>query len=157
MNEQSPYRAPQVSTAVREHHSKLHPATRTLRLLNLLIDSVAIVGLGVGATVMVLLVLPSDEQRAEVYDIMGNALLGLPFFYYFGMEAAFGRTLGKFLTWTRVVDKLGRKPTLLAIAGRTLCRFIPLEAFSFLQKNSGLHDTLSGTRVVLAMRPEEQE
>jgi uncharacterized RDD family membrane protein YckC len=129
-----------------------------LRILNLLVDSVVIVGLVIGATGLLFCVQPShEEQRTALDNILSNAVVGLPIFYYFGMEAAFGRTLGKFLTGTRVVDKLGHKPTLLAIAGRTLCRAIPLEAFSFLQKNSGLHDTLSGTRVVLAMRPEEQE
>ncbi|GAB5558329.1 MAG: hypothetical protein SchgKO_25420 [Schleiferiaceae bacterium] len=69
------------------------------------------------------------------------------FLYYSLMEHFFGKTIGKFLTSSKVVDANGEKPTFGRAAGRTLARFIPFEAFTFLGDN-GLHDSLSKTRVV---------
>ncbi|MEM6265057.1 MAG: RDD family protein, partial [Bacteroidota bacterium] len=64
-------------------------------------------------------------------------------------EAAFGKTPGKFVTKTQVVNKDGGKPTPGQLIGRTFARFIPFDAFSFLASNPvGWHDSLSKTRVV---------
>ena len=67
-------------------------------------------------------------------------------------EAVFQRSPGKFLTGTKVVNESGGKPTFGQILGRSLCRFIPFEAFSFLFGDSsrvvGWHDKFSGTLVV---------
>lgn len=66
------------------------------------------------------------------------------FLYYFGCEAVFGRTLGKAVNGSFVVFERGR---VLSALGRTLSRYIPLEALSFMGKHEGWHDTLSGTTV----------
>lgn len=66
------------------------------------------------------------------------------FIYYFACEAVFARTLGKAVNGTFVVYERGR---VLSALGRTLSRFIPLEAFSFIGKHEGWHDTLSSTTV----------
>jgi uncharacterized RDD family membrane protein YckC len=69
--------------------------------------------------------------------------------YYSVFEAAFGKSVGKFITQTTVVTENGEKPSFVNILGRNLCRFIPFEAFSFLgSKASGWHDSISKTRVV---------
>ena len=55
--------------------------------------------------------------------------LVLVFLYYFALEAAFGRTLGKLVLGLRVVRTDGGRPSVLAIAVRTLLRavdFLPL-------------------------------
>ena len=71
------------------------------------------------------------------------------FVYYFLSEALGQRTLGKLITGTKVVTVNGTKPTLGAIAMRTLCRFVPFEPFSFFTRNpGGWHDKWSGTIVV---------
>ena len=66
------------------------------------------------------------------------------FIYYFACEAVFARTLGKAVNGTFVVFERGR---MISALGRTLSRFIPLEAFSFMGKHEGWHDTLSSTTV----------
>lgn len=69
--------------------------------------------------------------------------------YYAIFESLTGRSLAKYITKTKVIDLNGEKPDLLTILVRTLCRFIPFNAFSFLFYNgSGWHDRLSNTKVV---------
>jgi uncharacterized RDD family membrane protein YckC len=72
------------------------------------------------------------------------------FVYYAGFEAAFGRTPAKWITRSSVVTTAGLKPRVTQILGRTLVRFVPFEAFSFLSGRfpRGWHDRWSGTRVV---------
>jgi hypothetical protein len=104
-----------------------------------------------------------------VIDLCANQVLVFGAFYYLGSrlpapvylfmyyaicEAATGRTLGKLITGTRVVTIRGERPPIKAIALRTLSRFVPFEAFSFLNGNTtGWHDRWSGTRVVRVRRP----
>ena len=56
-----------------------------------------------------------------------------------------GRTLGKFITGTKVVSADGETPTASQIVGRTFCRMIPFEAFSFARETCpvGWHDKFS--------------
>ncbi|MFP9098772.1 RDD family protein [Flavobacterium sp. RHBU_24] len=69
--------------------------------------------------------------------------------YYGLFETLLSRTPGKFITDTRVVMADGSKPGNNVILIRTLCRQIPLEAFSFLfMPPMGFHDMLSKTLVV---------
>ncbi len=70
------------------------------------------------------------------------------FFYYVILEAAFSKTIGKFITKTKVVKEDGSKPGFVTIMGRTLCRIIPFEAFSFLGNSTGWHDRFSKTLVI---------
>ncbi|RPJ77464.1 MAG: RDD family protein [Alphaproteobacteria bacterium] len=80
-----------------------------------------------------------------------NYLIGFIaiFIYYSTFEALTGKTLAKFITRTKVINESGSKPNYKEILLRTLCRFIPFEAFSFLgDDNSGWHDQLSKTRVI---------
>jgi uncharacterized RDD family membrane protein YckC len=73
----------------------------------------------------------------------------LLFIYYVLMEGSTGRTIGKYITKTKVVNEKGEIPGFKTIFLRSLCRFIPFEAFSFLGQNSlGWHDTISKTKVV---------
>ena len=68
--------------------------------------------------------------------------------YYFVMELLWGRTLGKFLTGTFVVDIDGQTPRFKVLMIRTLSRLIPFEAFSCLSESRGWHDRFSATYVV---------
>ncbi|OXG09556.1 RDD family protein [Flavobacterium araucananum] len=68
---------------------------------------------------------------------------------YLVMEWFFGRSFGKLMTGTIVVDKNGIKPGFDVIFIRTLCRLIPFDPLSFLGKSGRLwHDSLSNTYVV---------
>ncbi|HRO99250.1 MAG TPA: hypothetical protein PLN54_07425 [Flavobacteriales bacterium] len=70
------------------------------------------------------------------------------FVYFFSTEVVFLRTLGKVATGTFVVVERRR---MLTILGRTLLRYIPLEAFSFLGRHTGWHDEFSNTSVRRAL------
>ena len=85
--------------------------------------------------------------------------LGALFAYYIFFESLLGKTIGKSITGTKVVRTDGTKPHFWQICGRTLARFIPFEAFSFVAygrfPTKGWHDRLSGTLVVpKTMTPE---
>ena len=66
------------------------------------------------------------------------------FIYFFANEAVFGRTLGKAANGSFVVFERRR---VLSVLWRTLSRFLPFEAFSFIGRSEGWHDTLSSTTV----------
>ncbi len=69
--------------------------------------------------------------------------------YYSTIEAMTGRSIGKYITKTKVVNEQGKKPGYGTILIRTLCRFIPFEPLSFLgSDDSGWHDRISKTRVI---------
>ena len=74
---------------------------------------------------------------------------GMFFAYYVFFEMTWGRTPGKFLFGTVVVNEDGGKPTLGQVLGRTAARFIPFEPFSCFGER-GWHDSLPKTRVILA-------
>jgi uncharacterized RDD family membrane protein YckC len=81
----------------------------------------------------------------------GQYLLGatILLIYYIPQEALFGRTLGKLVTGTMVVNEEGGKPSLGQVVGRTFSRFIPFEAFSFFVSSArGWHDSIPRTYVV---------
>ncbi len=75
------------------------------------------------------------------------------FLYYFIFEALFQRTPAKWILGNKVVNAVGERASLSAIAKRTLIRFIPFEPFSFFTgENSGVHDRWSRTYVIKAKR-----
>jgi uncharacterized RDD family membrane protein YckC len=91
------------------------------------------------------------QRGLEVIRSVPNFVLGLIVIvtYYVFFEGLWARTPGKLVFGTIVVTESGHKPSLRKIAIRTLCRFIPFEAFSFLGA-LGWHDSLSRTRVIRA-------
>lgn len=75
--------------------------------------------------------------------------------YYIPQEALWGRTLGKLIMGTKAVNEDGSELTFGPALGRTLCRFIPFEAFSFFGGNGrprGWHDTIPKTKVISVRR-----
>lgn len=69
--------------------------------------------------------------------------------YYVSFETLFGRTVGKFVTQTIVVDENGEPANHQTILIRTLCRLIPFYEFSFFGiPTRGWHDSISKTFVV---------
>lgn len=125
------------------------PAPRGTRFVNCLIDQFALAGLSFATGIALIAV--AGEKGVELLDEPYGTLFSLAsfFFYYFVMELAFGRTVGKFITGTKVVRADGSHPSAGQIVGRTLSRIIPFEAFSFFSSPCvGWHDSLSGTRVI---------
>jgi uncharacterized RDD family membrane protein YckC len=113
------------------------------RFANYIIDAVIyyilVIVLGAAITIGT----GSELGTLEAYVVT----FGVMFFYYFGMEAAFGKSIGKFITGTRVLNDDFSKPSAGTIAKRTLCRFIPFEPFSFFG-DAGWHDSITDTVVV---------
>lgn len=146
MDDMSPYQATQ---SVLDDHSKVEPASKWLRLVNLLIDYVAFWVLGLVVGFVVIYVFGSES--VDWLEGVSGFVIGLiiPLVYYIILEGATGRTLGKLVTGTRVVNETGGSPSVAQILGRTLSRFIPFEAFSFLGEDGrGWHDSIPGTYVI---------
>jgi uncharacterized RDD family membrane protein YckC len=124
---------------------ELEAAGMGSRLINYLFDLLGIMLLTfLIGTLLGLLGL--DALLVEENSLLMGFLIVLA--YYTLLEGFTGRTLGKFITGTYVVTDEGLKPSFPTILGRTLCRFIPFEAFTFLFSSIGFHDRLSHTRVV---------
>lgn len=125
-------------------------ADRGLRFANLLLDYIGIIAFIFVIMLTAFLVGAIDEADLE-NEAFANLFCYASMFSYYVLCEYFlkGKTLGKFVTHTRVVTLDGEQPTLLTIIGRTLCRFIPIEPFSFLgSRLSGWHDRLSKTMVI---------
>lgn len=70
------------------------------------------------------------------------------FIYLFSMEyLTKGRTIGKYITGTRVLSSDGTQPTLQDYFIRNISRLVPFDSFSFFGYN-GWHDNWSNTRVI---------
>lgn len=144
----NPFTPPQVdltqTPSLKRHYGD---ATKGQRVLNVMLDYVGFLLFSVFIGVLGGL----TEATQKAFSALPEQLFGLLviFFYYVILEATTGRTLGKLITGTKVVRDNGEPPGLLRVMGRTLLRFIPFEAFSFLgSSDRGWHDRGSGTRVV---------
>ena len=128
-----------------------HLASTGTRLANFILDRIGFFL----ALIIMFKVLPALNRIAVgVSGSTSSAFIVLPFLllipgYYILFEYLFGKTPAKFLTKTKVVTKHGKKPGFWNIVGRTLCRFVPFEPFSFLGSRAvGWHDSISATYVV---------
>jgi uncharacterized RDD family membrane protein YckC len=83
----------------------------------------------------------------EPYNF-GWFFFGVQFVYYTLFELAFGRSIGKFLSYSKVVNMQGKKPNLLATLIRSAIRLTIIDAFFIPFLNKTLHDYLSKTIVV---------
>jgi uncharacterized RDD family membrane protein YckC len=131
-------------------------ASRGQRFLNLVIDLFVqyIIGSSIGATIVLVAEISTNYTLSnwlDSLDRMSKFFIGLLILaiYYYLTEMYFSRTIAKYFTKTLVVMKDGSKPNAYTIIKRTLCRFIPFEAFTFLGSNArGWHDVFSNTYVV---------
>ena len=108
------------------------------RLVNYSIDTIV-----TSVLVLILVQIPVDFIQSAGFPIL------LYFLYYFGMELAFNRTLGKLITHTQVISVKNNRPQLIHILARTILRLVPFDAFSYLMgSEQGIHDALSQTKLV---------
>ncbi len=132
-------------------------ASGTKRFFNMIIDYIVFYILATVFVFMSALVgaMFFPEETAGVFD-EGNqsqfwmyVLIYMSYvLYYTILESATGRTIGKLITGTRVVDKAGKVPALGVIFRRSLSRIVPFEAFSFLGNARGWHDAWTDTWVI---------
>ena len=123
-------------------------ASQGARFANYLIDQVGQVMVGALLGVAAALgAVPLSEEPGPLTNLAFGAVSAL--LYYVPLEALTGRTLGKLITGTRVVTETGGPPDVATVLVRTLCRFVPFEAFSFFGTPCvGWHDSWSKTRVI---------
>lgn len=145
----NPYQAPAARIAEQEFRA-IVPAERWRRFVNSLIDYVGVVAVGI--IVGAIIGAAGGTDAIDGLQSPGMEYLtgfGIMLIYYVPLEALFGRTLGKLVTGTKVVDENGNPPTWGKAFGRTLCRLIPFEAFSFFKSDArGWHDSVPKTYVV---------
>ena len=135
-----------------------HRATKWARLANIVIDRIVfnllffVLGL-IGGIMdrifgMYYFVKFFDQlaDLGRVTDIIITSILF--FFYIFLIEySTKGRSLGKFVTGTKVMMTDGSEPTVRDYLIRNISRLVPFDALSFLGEN-GWHDSWSDTRVI---------
>ena len=118
-----------------------------IRFLNFIIDFfvwlilATIIGFIIG-----LFVQTTDQGIIQIFGYI--LILGTFIGYYAIMEIKFQKTIGKFITKTKVVKMNGERPENSDIISRTFCRLIPFDRISFLFVKNGIHDFLSKTKVV---------
>ncbi|MGD8642442.1 MAG: RDD family protein [Gammaproteobacteria bacterium] len=144
----NPYKPPESDTRVATNTDDIVVVSRWLRFANFLIDYVMQILLAIAFTLAV--ATAGGEIALAKLDNIPDVVFGLAamLVYYVFMETLFSRTVGKFVTGTKVVNEDGGQPTFGQIIGRTFARMIPFEPFSFFSENArGWHDSLPGTYV----------
>lgn len=129
---------------------KLVAAEKGKRFANLLIDYVGML-LFLFVVMFVLDFIGLLSMDAMENGFAGNVVSWITYVVYYALFESLtnGKTLGKYVTKTRVVNYEGYQPELSSILGRSLARIVPFEAFSFLgQKMTGWHDDWSKTFVI---------
>jgi len=134
------------------------------RLANYVIDYAVqfAIALLLGVVVALLTHLDINGPYHYIQNMSGveEYLLGyiISFIYYFTFESVTdGRTLGKYITGTKVLTWYGERPSPGRIAKRSLCRLIPFNHFSFLaERPLGWHDSIPDTVVVDIKRYKEE-
>lgn len=121
-------------------------ASKLIRFINFILDAIAF------QIIFVLHVFIFDGWL-EILP-KGSALpnflyfIFLYFLYNLIFEFAFGSTIGKLLTGTKVIGYNETKPNVKTLIIRNICRLIPFDALSFIIGNTGWHDSISKTTVV---------
>lgn len=121
--------------------------TSWTRLIHFIVDLIGFFLTAMILSLIVDLFIPTSDQTT--IGLIGYLLMLVSFFlYYVFMEYKYQKTIGKFLTKTKVVMSDGRKPELNEIFIRTACRLIPFDRLSYLFTRNGFHDRLSNTTVI---------
>lgn len=150
-----PYRAPTTDSVDRfEKWGALPSASRTQRFANMTVDTCVWEGVAILMHECYVSLLGAEAQiETDLSVALSFASVAVALCYYWVMERAFGQTVGKFVTRTRVVSCSHTRPTERQLAIRTFCRLVPLEAVSFFgAADRGWHDRLSNTRVIRLSR-----
>jgi uncharacterized RDD family membrane protein YckC len=127
-------------------------ASQGQRLGTLLLDLVFVYALAF----IIGVVLAAGGMEQVIHETNGY-LFGmlLMLIYYVPQEGASGKTLGKRILGTVAVSADGSPVSLGQVFGRTMCRFIPFEAFSCLGGHGyplGWHDRIPGTQVLVSKK-----
>jgi uncharacterized RDD family membrane protein YckC len=116
------YSAPQANLEVNEDLDDYPLATQGQRFLTMILDMVGYIIFSVIIGFILGLVLAFTDN-IDYIDRINEHLLGLAMIslYYIPQELIFGRTIGKFITKTKVVTLDGERPSFKVIFIRTIC------------------------------------
>ncbi|WP_050009549.1 RDD family protein [Flavobacterium sp. B17] len=133
-------------------------ATKLVRLANFIIDRIIFTSsfFIIGSLGVIIDTILGIQYFTELFanfaevnraiDILVTAILY--FLYTFLLEyITKGRTIGKYITGTKVITTDGQIPTVYEFFIRNISRLVPFDILSFLGEN-GWHDSWSDTRVV---------
>ena len=133
-------------------------ATKWVRLANFIIDRIIFTSsfFIIGSLGVIIDTILGIQYFTELFsnfaevnraiDILVTAILY--FLYTFLLEYfTKGRTIGKYITGTKVITTDGQIPTMYEFFIRNISRLVPFDILSFLGEN-GWHDSWSDTRVV---------
>ncbi|MCD1116125.1 RDD family protein [Chryseobacterium turcicum] len=135
-----------------------HRATKGMRFVNILVDRIAFnlifFALGLAGGILdgifgIYYFTKFFDQLAELGRVADIIITSIIFFFYIFLIEYFtkGRSLGKYITGTKVIMTDGKEPTLGDYFIRNITRLVPFDALSFLGEN-GWHDNWSDTRVI---------
>ncbi len=155
---ENPYAPPQTastSTVSAQLVGELPLATQWQRLVNFVVDMFLVrvwtTGIGLGLGLALMWIWPEALDWMIDQPLVGWVVDISSFVLYFLVfEATLGRTPGKWITGTKVVNEDGSPPSAETVLWRTLIRMVPFEPFSYLGANRprGWHDRWSGTCVI---------
>lgn len=150
MNGDNPFQSPAepVEVETDDDSEFVRVASRIKRYLNFVID-VAICLVLANVALLAVVACGGSVLVQNVPGIWINCAAFM--IYYIPQETLWGKTIGKFITRTTAVRVDGGSLTLGDAFGRTLCRVIPFEPFSYLIGGPfpvGWHDKWSNTRVI---------
>ena len=90
---------------------------------------------------------PYDKNISAAIATVLASVFALLYFIF--TEWTTGKTIGKLLTGTVVVDRLGRPASFRHLLKRTVLRFVPWDCLTYLVGNKpGWHDRFSATEVI---------
>jgi uncharacterized RDD family membrane protein YckC len=120
-------------------------ATTGQRFANYLVDTIA--------TYIIMFVLGMMGSVFESFDenslVFNLIFIFSGLLYYTIFEAATGKSAGKYITGTSVVDEHGNKPDFGKAILRSLSRIVPFEALSAFSDSGRMwHDKWTGTYVI---------
>lgn len=128
-------------------------ASKGKRIINLLVDSCCIILLS-SIVFYLMSVVILNSSVAEKFSNQ-QKIISLDYFvviiafsYYLFFEGLSYRTIGKYITKTRVVRPDGGTPSFMQIIARTLLRIVPFDFITYLVVENGWHDRFSNTIVI---------
>ena len=132
-----------------ENQIKLKSLSTPLdRLRHFFIDSIIIIGLTVIIQYKLLVDVFGFKNLVNGDYFLTNLLI-VYFLYYMTLETTTGRTLGKYLNKTVLVNNDKVKPKLTQVILRAFLRLVPFQFLShYTPYNRPLHDILSSTWVL---------
>lgn len=142
-----------------KNSATIEPTSKIKRFLNWLLDTIFIniislilfIFLGIIVGVIAFFSgLSTDTLVAQAVPAVYIMTFVAYFSYYIILEASLGKTFGKFITRTKVIQKDGSKPKFISIIWRTLGRWIPFDWASFFigTRPVGWHDGVAKTMVI---------